>query len=130
MSHSQLLYFSEWQLASLHEQLFDTIDDLLNPLAEHLCTGILEADERGDILEYLILKCGELQASFRRVEGQILQEDGVGASLAMAQTASARAASVVARLEDLLMANLEGNIQVLHQSKSLRYQVCRLQTEA
>lgn len=102
----------------LLSQVQGSLRDLLNDLlSTHNCDESLN-----DTLEQLILGVGDTQRSARKLEGDILGRHGIGTQLATAQRISTNVSTALTLLEDVLLANMEGNLSSLFERECLLYQ--------
>lgn len=116
------LRHSESVLVSINEDLIRLVDGSLHTFCEDICIGSYRADERRVLLEDRIREVGDLQTAAQKTEGRVLQDHGMGSPLAEARRTSACVATVVATLEDLLLADMEGQLDNYYRSNGLRYQ--------
>jgi hypothetical protein len=110
---------SESSLAAIEDRLMTLINGSLHSFLGNLCSTHTAL---GDILEGVILEAAEVQRSARNIKGEVLQAHGVGDLLSLSRGVSARVATVITSLEDLLLADMEDQVESLYCSKKLLYQ--------
>ncbi|KIJ60878.1 hypothetical protein HYDPIDRAFT_170023 [Hydnomerulius pinastri MD-312] len=111
----------ERSLAAIEDRLMILVDGSLKSFVVNLC-GSTARMPLGHTLENLILKAAEIQFSAWSIEGEVLQAEGVGKLLTLARSISRRVATVITTLEDLLLADMEGQVESLYRSNGLLYQ--------